>query len=192
MSSSTTSASQHHATGLKLRENSLQFFESRFSSQSVLKPVSHSSSIMSSENLAANLEIGVFNYAIREATHRKIVKSWDNRHFQQLYKDRLRTIFINLNEAMISLIHAGDVKPQEFAFMTHQEMCPGNWTELIDKKRKREDSRNQTSTQCSTSLFTCKRCTSKNCSYYELQIRSADEPATIFVSCLDCGKHWRV
>ena len=190
MSSSSTSASQHHASGLKLRENSRRFFESRFS-QSVSKPVSDSS-LMSSETLAANLEIGVFNYAIREATHRKIVKSWDNRHFQQLYKDRLRTIYCNLDDAIIALINSGEVKPQEFAFMTHQEMCPEKWTELIDKKRKREDSHNQKSVQCSTSLFTCKRCMSKNCTYYELQIRSADEPATIFVSCLDCGKHWRV
>jgi transcription elongation factor S-II len=182
-----SSAASYHETCTKLREHSRQYFEKQFT-----KSASATEDSTIQKNMAANLEIGIFNYAIKEATHRKIVKSWDNRHFQQLYKDRLRTIYCNLGEAMIALILSGEVKPQEFAFMTHQEMCPEKWTELIDKKRKREDSRNQTAVQCSTSLFTCKRCTSKNCTYYELQIRSADEPATIFVSCLDCGKHWRV
>ena len=39
--------------------------------------------------------------------------------------------------------------------------------------------------------FTCSKCKSKKCTYYEMQTRSADEPATIFITCLDCGKNWR-
>lgn len=27
--------------------------------------------------------------------------------------------------------------------------------------------------------------------YYEKQTRSADEPMTVFGTCLDCGKKWR-
>lgn len=75
--------------------------------------------------------------------------------------------------------------------LTHYEMDPERWGELIDKKVKREASKFHTNIQASTDMFTCRKCKSKKCTYYELQTRSADEPATIFVTCLDCGKNWR-
>ena len=36
-----------------------------------------------------------------------------------------------------------------------------------------------------------KSCGKNKCTYYELQTRSADEPMTTFVSCLNCGNHWK-
>ena len=38
-------------------------------------------------------------------------------------------------------------------------------------------------------FFTCNTCKSKKTTYYPLQTRSAEEPMTTFVSCLNCGKH---
>jgi transcription elongation factor S-II len=35
----------------------------------------------------------------------------------------------------------------------------------------------------------CKRKT--NCDYYQQQTRSADEPMTTFVTCLECDKRWK-
>ena len=75
--------------------------------------------------------------------------------------------------------------------MTHQEMDPSRWQLLIEKKMKRDSSKFDKKVQASTDMFTCRKCKSKKCTYYELQTRSADEPATIFVTCLDCGKNWR-
>ncbi len=40
-------------------------------------------------------------------------------------------------------------------------------------------------------FFTCGRCKSKKTTYYQLQTRSADEPMTTFVSCLNCDKNWK-
>ena len=40
-------------------------------------------------------------------------------------------------------------------------------------------------------LFECHHCHSKNTDNYQSQTRSADEPATIFVNCFDCGAHFR-
>lgn len=42
------------------------------------------------------------------------------------------------------------------------------------------------------SVFTCAKCKSKNIMSAEKQIRSADEPATIFLTCLNCGNKWRI
>ena len=52
--------------------------------------------IIGEDTISINLEKGIFNYAIKEGTSRKIIKKWDNPLFVQLYIDRLRSIFINL------------------------------------------------------------------------------------------------
>lgn len=142
--------------------------------------------------IAVNLEKAIFNYAIKEATQKKIIKKWENPYFKQLYLDRLRTIINNLkNLDILHQIQTAEIKPETLAFMTHQEMNPQRWTQLIQNKMKRDASKFDMNIEASTDMFTCKKCKSKKCTYYELQTRSADEPATIFVTCLDCGKHWK-
>ena len=144
------------------------------------------------ESFIINLEKGIFNYAIKEANSKKIIKKWDNIFFAQLYIDRLRTIYINLkNPDFQELVKIDEIAPQTIAFMTHQEMNPDRWKELIKNKMVRDASKYVTNIAASTDMYTCKKCRSKKCTYYELQTRSADEPATIFVTCLDCGKHWK-
>jgi transcription elongation factor S-II len=39
--------------------------------------------------------------------------------------------------------------------------------------------------------FKCSRCKSSKTTFHEKQTRSADEPMTVFVLCLNCGKRWR-
>jgi hypothetical protein len=65
------------------------------------------SASLQKEKLATNLEKAIFNYAIKEATSRKIIKKWENPHFTQLYIDRLRSIVNNLeNQEVIAQIHS--------------------------------------------------------------------------------------
>jgi transcription elongation factor S-II len=145
------------------------------------------------EIAAANIEKGVYNYAIKEANTKKIIKKWDNPNFLHLYTDRLRTVYTNLKNipGLLAKIQNGDIVPQQLGFMTHQEMNQEQWQTLIDQKMKRDASKYNTNIEASTDMYTCKKCKSKKCTYYELQTRSADEPATIFVTCLNCGKNWR-
>jgi transcription elongation factor S-II len=148
--------------------------------------------IIGDEITSINLEKGIFNYAIKEGTAKKIIKKWDNQSFVQLYLDRLRSIYINLqNTELLKQLNTGEITPHVLAFMTHQEMNKEQWKVLIEQKTKRDANKYTTQIQASTDMFTCRKCKSKRCTYYELQTRSADEPATIFVTCLDCGKNWK-
>ena len=52
--------------------------------------------ILENEKHSSNLEKGIFNYALKEASNRKVVKKWDNQYFVQIYLDRLRSIYLNL------------------------------------------------------------------------------------------------
>jgi len=144
------------------------------------------------DSISINLEKGVFNYALKEATRKKIVKKWENPQFTSIYIDRLRSIYMNLkNDVFLKHIRSGEIDSKNVAFMTHQEFDPEKWRVLIEKKMKRDASKYDDNIQASTDMYTCRKCKSKRCTYYEMQTRSADEPATIFVTCLDCGKHWR-
>lgn len=145
--------------------------------------------ILQDETLCINLEKGVYNYAIKEASNRKIIKKWENPYFAQMYLDRLRSIYINLkNPDLLTQVKSGEITPQVLAFASHQEMNSEHWKDMIDAKVKRDANKFNTAVRASTDMFTCSRCKSKQTTYYEMQTRSADEPATIFVTCLDCGK----
>jgi transcription elongation factor S-II len=148
--------------------------------------------IIENEEISEKLEKGIIDYASKEAKQLKIIIRWDNTSFTQLYIDRLRSIYLNLNNPkLLEDLKNGETTAETLAYMTHQEMNPEHWKELIDKKMKRDANKYNNNAQASTDMFTCRKCKSKRCTYYELQTRSADEPATIFVTCLDCGKNWK-
>jgi len=95
--------------------------------------------ILNNENYAMNLEKGIYNYSLKEAANRKVVKKWDNHYFVQIYVDHLRSIYTNLqNKELLQLLEKGDLKPHEIAFMTNQEMRPDIWKELIEAKTKKD------------------------------------------------------
>jgi transcription elongation factor S-II len=148
--------------------------------------------IVEDEVLSINIERGVFNYSLKEASTKRIIKKWENPRFVQIYLDRLRTLYINLkNPDFLNQVKNSEVPPQSIAFMTHQEMNASHWRVLLEQKMMRDANKYTNNIQASTDMFTCKKCKSKRCTYYELQTRSADEPATIFITCLDCGKNWK-
>jgi transcription elongation factor S-II len=138
------------------------------------------------------LERGIFNFALGEAKNRKVVKKWDNPYFVQIYVDRLRSIFTNLNNPnLLEQVNSCAIKAHAIAFMTHQEMRPDKWDELITAKSKRDQNKFENNMEAATDTFTCRKCKSNKCTYMQLQLRSADEPMTTFVTCLSCGNRWR-
>ena len=139
-----------------------------------------------------NLEKGIFNYSLKEAEYRKIIKKWDNQLFVQLYIDHLRSIMVNLkNPVILEQINDGTIKSHMVAFMTHQEMRPDRWADLIAQKIIKDKNKFETNIEAATDTFTCRKCRSKKCTYTQVQTRSADEPMTTFVSCIDCGNRWK-
>ena len=144
------------------------------------------------EKHAVNLEKGIHNWALKEANNRKVVKKWDNPFFVQIYLDHLRSIYINLkNDHLIEQVISGEIKSHTIAFMSHHEMLPEKWAEMIRIKSIRDKSKFETHLEASTDTFTCRKCKSKKCSYYLQQVRSADEPMTCYINCLECGSRWK-
>jgi transcription elongation factor S-II len=75
--------------------------------------------------------------------------------------------------------------------MESRELFPESWQDLADEQLKRETTMLEGSSEVGSDMFKCKRCGKAKTRYWEMQTRSADEPMTIFIRCLNCGKEWR-
>ena len=147
--------------------------------------------LLKDEKNSSNMEKGIFNYCLKESERHKIVKKWDNKYFVQIYIDRLRSIILNLNGELLQQIKNGIIKPHIVAFMTHQELSPSKWHDLIDAKSKRDKNKFETNIAAATDTFTCRKCKGNQCTYYQMQTRAADEPMTTFVTCILCFSRWK-
>ena len=147
--------------------------------------------LIKDDKKSINLEKAIFNYSLKEADNNKVFKKWGNHKFVLLYLNKLRSVYANLTPEILNKLSNGDIKSFSIAFMTHQELVPQRWAVLIENKMKRDKSKYENNIEAATDTFQCRKCKSKKCTYYQLQTRSADEPMTTFVSCLDCGKRWK-
>tara|TARA_Y100000389_G_C17273618_1_gene419262 strand:- start:67 stop:588 length:522 start_codon:yes stop_codon:yes gene_type:complete len=142
--------------------------------------------------ISENLEKGIFNYTLGECEKKNLIKKWCNEYFVLIYIQKVKALYYNLdNSELFNKLINKEFKAHEFAFLSHQEMRPDIWNELLEEKRIKDENKFSPKLEASTDDFTCFKCKSKKCTFYQLQTRSADEPMTTFVTCLDCGNRWK-
>lgn len=113
------------------------------------------------------------------------------------YKNRVRSRISNLkdpkNPNLRKNVLAGSIELVRFATMTAEEMASDELKELrntLTQEAIREHQMAKTS-GTTTDLLQCGKCKKKNCTYNQVQTRSADEPMTTFVLCNECGNRWK-
>jgi len=126
------------------------------------------------------------------------------------YIDKARSLAFNLkkNKSLCQDVVLGSVSANDLVLMSSEELLDSQTRraredaakKLIDSKRldweqANEDKINE---MCGikgdllkASLFTCGRCKSTKTTSTQKQTRSADEPMTVFVLCMNCGKRWK-
>lgn len=144
------------------------------------------------------LEKAIFKSAYDSAKKNYIPRNWKSPLFVEQYKYIARSVLSNIhpdspvnNPRLLIRSLEGEFALDKIPEMSHYEMFPENWKVLADKQLSREQKILEGHKGYATDRFVCKRCHKRECSYYELQTRSADEPMTIFITCLNCGKRWR-
>jgi transcription elongation factor S-II len=132
------------------------------------------------------------------------------RNDRKKYMDKARSIGFNLKQntkLAVSLL-LGHLDAASLVSMSAEELASDDVRKqremaaqkLVDSKRLDWDRANESkiNQQCGisgdalqASLFTCGRCKSIKTTSTQKQTRSADEPMTVFVLCLNCGKRWK-
>lgn len=147
-----------------------------------------------SAELAKNLELVTWNWAIRTCTRDAIPLYWDEPRFRYRYTTRVLGLEFNLKNApgLRDRVMDRSLGVKRFVNMTPQEMYPEQWEQAYQKVAVRQLRRESDGAEdAPDGAYTCRRCKSKKTVYTAVQIRSADEPMTIFVTCLKCGKNWK-
>ena len=149
------------------------------------------------ENYIKLLEMEIFNYAIKDSIVRNIVPTW-NFLLKKIYVNKARSLYINLkpdsyvkNKRLFERMKKKEFTPKELVNMSTQELFPEHWKQLIDEKYRKNKVLYETKQEAMTDQFKCRKCKSRETCYYEMQTRSADEPMTIFITCLNCGNRWK-
>ncbi|KAM3872266.1 transcription elongation factor A protein 2 [Diretmus argenteus] len=114
------------------------------------------------------------------------------------YKSRLRSRISNLkdqkNPDLRRNVLCGSISPERIATMSAEEMASAELKQIREALTKESIREHQLSKVggTETDMFICSKCRSKNCTYTQVQIRSADEPMTTFVLCNGCGNRWKL
>ena len=148
--------------------------------------------------LSLKIEKGIYNYVIKKSKEKNIKRFWSNKIFEEFYLTKIRSIYSNIkkdsyigNKDFIDRIKKGKIDPEKICYLNVYDIFPENWKELLDLRIKRDKLKYDIKPEAMTDVFKCRKCGSRSCSYYEIQTRSADEPMTQFINCLDCGNRWR-
>ena len=113
------------------------------------------------------------------------------------YKNRIRSRIANLKDAKNPTLRTnfriGAITASRLAVMTAEEMANDEIKQLREKFAKEaiNDAQLATVQGTKTDLLKCGKCKKRNCTYNQIQTRSADEPMTTFVMCNECGNRWK-
>jgi len=113
------------------------------------------------------------------------------------YRTKIRSLFQNLknksNPQLRIRVLSNEVTPDVFVRMSHDQLKSAERREE-DRKIEKENMDKAMVAQAERSISTslqCSKCGQRKVTYTEAQTRSADEPMTLFCTCLNCGKSWK-
>jgi transcription elongation factor S-II len=144
------------------------------------------------------LEKSIFIAALKDAESKDVIKHFDNSLFTLIYKSSMRRLVSNLdpnsyvhNAQLLNKIKNNDLSIKNLAEMNIMDYAPHIYSDLRERQVLREQTQLEGNKSMATDMFKCGRCQKRETTFYELQTRSADEPMTKFINCLNCGNHWR-
>lgn len=113
------------------------------------------------------------------------------------YRSKVRSLSLNLkdknNPELRQQVLRGEIEPDVLVAMRSEELASNV------RKAERESIQQQNlhnakgaeAQEAETDAFQCGKCKQRKTRYYQMQTRSADEPMTTFVTCVNCNNKWK-
>ncbi|KAK4050442.1 transcription elongation factor TFIIS [Microbotryomycetes sp. JL201] len=108
------------------------------------------------------------------------------------YRQKMRSLYLNLkaanNPSLREDVVSGEISVKRLSEMSAAEMASEE-QQAINRKLVEENlfkAQGAAPQQAETDAFQCGKCKQRKTMYYQMQTRSADEPMTTFVTCLNC------
>lgn len=143
-------------------------------------------------------EMGIYNWVLEYAGSVRVLKSWRNERFASIYAIKARSVIGNLdpstyigNHRLLARLTEGEFAPHDVAGMKPENQHPERWQATLDLKTQQDHYVDNAKPASMTDAFKCKKCLKRECVFTELQLRSSDEPSSIFITCINCGNRWR-
>ena len=165
---------------------------------------------LNNDKYSTNIEKGIYNFTIKKSDSLNVVKKWENTYFLKIYINKFRSVYFNLkNPILLEKIYKKVIKSYQFAEMSQQQLLPEKWNPILEELKIKNENKYTPKLQASTDDFECLKCLDierkkaklekrninrdeyTQCTYYQLQTRSADEPMTTFVTCIKCGTRFK-
>ena len=154
--------------------------------------------IVKNKKISNEIEKSIFNFVLQQLNKKNIDKVFDDINFKRLYMNKCISLYDNINpksyiknKNLIKIIKNKDFDIAKIAFMSPQELFPVHWNKLIEKKNTESEILYSKKTIPISDRFHCYKCKKNECTYYQLQIRSSDEPMTTFITCLNFQNSWK-
>jgi transcription elongation factor S-II len=112
------------------------------------------------------------------------------------YRAKFRSKYLNLKENNPHLRRSlldGALTPERFIKMTTEEMASEEQkrADAAIHKDNLQKSQAARDNAAETDMFQCGKCKQRKCKYFQMQTRSADEPMTTYVTCMNCNNRWK-
>ena len=154
-------------------------------------------SLLNNITLSEQIENSIYNYTIKQSEIKGIEPNIEDNYFKRIYVNKIYSLYNNLDKEsyvkninFLNNVINNDINIDDIAFLSPQEINKDHWKKYMDKQTATDEFLYSRTVGTRTNEYKCGRCKEKNCTYYQLQVRSSDEPMTTFVNCLNCGNRW--
>ncbi len=161
-----------------------------------LKMINKFNHICNDNDISTKIENSIYNYTNIEANKYNIINDWVNSNYRRIYMTKALSLYVNIdtnsyikNKDFFIKIKNNEINLDNIALLKPYDIYEDKWKSYINKKNATDTFLYKKKIE-TTDEYKCGMCKKRECTYYSLQIRSSDEPSTIFVECTNCGNKW--